>query len=118
MTRTRSFTPSQLRELRSDMEEDFARVLRSMTNAHADDSFSTESGWRPRQSESDELDTVLHERQHARLAAITAALRRLDTGAYGECARCGRRISFGRLSVMPDATLCRACGGTGRGEQS
>ena len=112
MAKTRSFTPSQLRELKSEMEEDFARVLRSMMNEQADVSSSTDDAWSPEQSESDELDAVLQERQQARLTAITAALRRFDTGAYGECARCGSRISFSRLSVMPEATLCRVCGGT------
>ena len=112
MPKTQSFTPSQLRELRSEMEQDFSRLLRSMTIGQADDSYSITDAWSPVQSESDELDAVLHERQQARLAAITAALRRFDTGTYGECARCGSRISFGRLSVMPEATLCRACGGT------
>ena len=112
MPKTESFTRSQLRELRSEMEEDFARLLRSMTNEHADASYSTNDAWSPEQSESDELDALLHERQQARLAAITAALRRFETGAYGKCARCGSRISFGRLSVMPEATLCIACGGT------
>ena len=94
------------------MEEDFARLLRSMTNEHEDAAYSTNDAWNPEQSEADELDAVLHERKQARLAAITAALRRFDTGAYGECARCGSRISYGRLSVMPEATLCMACGGT------
>ena len=94
------------------MEEDFARLLRSMTTEQEDAAYSTNDAWNPEQSESDELDAVLHERQQARLAAITAALRRFDTGSYGECARCGSRISFGRLSVLPEATLCRACGGT------
>ena len=112
MPKTESFTRSQLRELRSEMEEDFARLLRSMTNEVADASYSPNDAWSPEQSEPDELDALLHERQQSRLAAITAALRRIDTGAYGECARCGSRISFGRLSVMPEATLCIACGGT------
>ena len=112
MPKTHSFTPSQLRELKSEMETDFARLLRSMTDGRADDSYSSDDAWSPEQSESDELDAVLNERQQARLAAITAALRRFDTGAYGKCARCGSRISFDRLSVMPEATLCIACGGT------
>ena len=113
MPNTLSFTPSQLRELRSEMEEDFARLLRSMTGGQAYDSSSANDAWNAEtQSEADELDAVLHERAQARLAAITAALRRIDTGAYGKCARCGRRISFGRLTVMPEATLCAGCGGT------
>lgn len=112
MPKTQSFTPTQLRELRSGMEEDFARLLRAMTNGQADDSYANNHAWSPEQSEADELDAVLYERQQARLAAVTAALRRFETGAYGECARCGRRISFARLSVMPEATLCTNCGGT------
>ena len=111
MAKTQSFTPTQLRELRSEIEEDFARVLQAMTSG-ADDSYSNNDAWNPEQSESDDLDAVLHERQQARLAAITAALRRFDTGTYGECARCGRRISLGRLSVMPEATICTACSAT------
>lgn len=112
MPGTRSYTQSQLRELRSEMEEDFARLLSSMADGHADDSSLTDGAWNPEQSESEDLDAVLHERQQARLAAISAALRRFDTGAYGDCARCGSRISFGRLSAMPEATLCITCSGT------
>lgn len=112
MSRTRSFTPSQLRALRSEMEVDFAKLLRSITTAEANDSHAETTAWSPVQSESEELDALLQERTHARLTAVTAALRRLDTGAYGDCARCGTRISFGRLLVMPEATLCSGCGGT------
>ena len=113
MPRTLSFTPSQLRELRSEIEEDFARLLRSMANEETYGSSSANDAWSSEpQSEFDELEAVLHERAQSRLAAITAALRRLDTGAYGKCARCGGRISFGRLTVMPEATLCAVCSGT------
>jgi DnaK suppressor protein len=106
------FTPSQLRELRSGMEGDFARLIRSMTNRQAVHAYPDDDAWNPEQSESDKLDAVLHERAQARLTQITAAFRRFDTGAYGVCARCGDRISFNRLMVMPEATLCMTCGGT------
>ena len=115
MTTAQSFTPWQLRELRSQMEDDFARVLRSATNREENqdenDAFSSDGAWNPaRRSASVHLDAVLHGSAQDRLAAISAALRRLDTGTYGECARCGNAISFGRLSVMPEATMCIACG--------
>ena len=95
------------------MEQDFARLLRSMSNEHAatepwvNDTWNAESP-----SKADELDAVLQEHTQTRFAAISAALRRIDTGAYGKCVRCGRRISFGRLAVMPEATLCITCGGS------
>ena len=107
---TESFTPSQISALREEMEDDFAWMLRSMTNGQAYGPSSAPDAWRPEpQSGTDDLGAVLHERAQAHLAAITAALRRLETGDYGKCARCGNRISFGRLSVMPEATLCSAC---------
>lgn len=112
MAGTQSFTPTQLRELRSEMEDDFARLLRSMTYGQSDNSYSNIDAPSAEQSEPDELDALVHDRQQARLAAITAALRRFETGTYGMCARCGRRISFSRLSVMPEATLCTTCRGT------
>jgi RNA polymerase-binding transcription factor DksA len=106
-------TPRQLRELRSEIEEDFARLLRSMVNGRADDSFPANEPWHPESpSDSSELDAVLHERAQTRLPAVTAALRRIETGAYGVCARCGNRISFDRLVAFPETTLCSVCGTT------
>jgi len=40
---------------------------------------------------------------------IQAALRSIEKGSYGTCARCGKPIEPGRLEVKPDATLCVAC---------
>lgn len=43
------------------------------------------------------------------IAQIRAALKRIDDGTYGECARCGERISEARLDVLPWTPLCRRC---------
>lgn len=95
------------------MEEDFARLLRSMTDGYSNGVSSPDDAWNAdSQSDSDELNALLHERAQTHLTAITAALRRLDSGTYGVCVRCKSRISFARLTVMPEATLCVACGGT------
>ncbi|MGH2517836.1 MAG: TraR/DksA family transcriptional regulator [Ktedonobacterales bacterium] len=40
------------------------------------------------------------------LAEVNAALERLDGGAYGTCAVCGRDIGVRRLEALPYATLC------------
>lgn len=113
MPRTQSFTSSQLRRLRSEMEQDFARLLRSLVQGHENGtSPANGASYRQLRSEADELDAVLNDRAQDRLAAITAALRRFDTGDYGKCTRCGSRISFGRLAVMPEATRCLTCGGS------
>jgi DnaK suppressor protein len=43
------------------------------------------------------------------LAQVDSALKRLDEGAYGTCARCGREIATERLEALPSATLCITC---------
>ena len=62
--------------------------------------------------------TIAFERQHVaallsqareHLAAIDAALRRLDEGSYGRCERCGQPIGAGRLAARPAATTCIGC---------
>lgn len=42
---------------------------------------------------------------------IVTALRRIDSGDYGTCARCGGDIAPERRAAVPDAVLCRACAG-------
>jgi DnaK suppressor protein len=42
------------------------------------------------------------------------ALMKLDEGTYGVCDACGRQISRGRLSAMPDAVLCLDCSASER----
>ena len=44
-----------------------------------------------------------------RLAAIEAAIRRIDDGSYGECMECGEPVSVPRLNARPEARLCIAC---------
>jgi len=40
---------------------------------------------------------------------IRAALRRIEEGLYGTCAKCGAAIAAGRLEALPTATLCIKC---------
>jgi RNA polymerase-binding transcription factor DksA len=44
----------------------------------------------------------------ARLAAIDAALARVDAGSYGRCIVCGAAIADGRLLARPFAATCLA----------
>ncbi|MEO7001362.1 MAG: TraR/DksA family transcriptional regulator [Ktedonobacterales bacterium] len=43
------------------------------------------------------------------LEQVNAALARLDAGAYGICARCGKEIGARRLAALPYVTLCIEC---------
>jgi DnaK suppressor protein len=56
-----------------------------------------------------ELAYSLDDSEERVLAAIDAALRRIDDGTYGTCLRCGKPISEERLDAMPYAELCIEC---------
>jgi DnaK suppressor protein len=47
------------------------------------------------------------------LAAIDAAVAKLDAGAYGVCESCGDSIDADRLAVRPASPICIRCA-TGR----
>lgn len=54
-------------------------------------------------------DLALRDRNEQHLAAVDAALARLDAGTYGNCARCGRPIASERLDALPWAAHCIDC---------
>ena len=56
----------------------------------------------------------LRRRNQQRLRGVEQALARIESGSYGECARCGDEIAEARLAVRPEAPLCVACAGGGR----
>ncbi|SFC09841.1 TraR/DksA family transcriptional regulator [Tropicimonas isoalkanivorans] len=59
-----------------------------------------------------ETDEVLESEGRAgkaEMAAIRAALKRIEAGTYGECVQCGDDIAEARLDVLPFTPLCAAC---------
>ena len=53
-----------------------------------------------------EIDDSLEESAEQVLAAIDAALARIEDGTFGACLRCGKPIAPERLEALPYATLC------------
>jgi DnaK suppressor protein len=56
-----------------------------------------------------EMDYSLEENAGHVLAAIDEALKKIDDGTFGVCARCGNPIAEERLEAMPYATKCIDC---------
>jgi DnaK suppressor protein len=56
-----------------------------------------------------EIDYTLEASDGRLLAAIDAALGRIEAGTYGTCVNCGAPIAPERLEAMPWATLCIEC---------
>jgi RNA polymerase-binding transcription factor DksA len=43
------------------------------------------------------------------ITSVKRALTRIENGTYGECVRCGAKISPKRLEARPEAALCFGC---------
>ena len=56
-----------------------------------------------------EIDYTLEEADERVLAAVDAALTRIEEGTYGICTSCGQPISEERLEARPWADLCIDC---------
>jgi DnaK suppressor protein len=48
-------------------------------------------------------------RRTVELSKIDAAFRRLETGEYGYCVKCGEEIGDKRLALDPAAAMCVKC---------
>jgi DnaK suppressor protein len=51
----------------------------------------------------------LKNRERNILWEIDGALRRIDSGDFGDCERCGEEISEARIKAFPFTTLCIDC---------
>ena len=51
----------------------------------------------------------LREREQGLLSKVDAALKKIETGEYGECVMCGEAIGVARLKARPVAELCIEC---------
>jgi len=69
------------------------------------------ASWEDRATEieGDEVLDALEGSAVGEIADIRAALRRIDEGTYGVCARCGEKIAEKRLEALPYATECIDC---------
>jgi len=75
------------------------------------------ASWEDRATEieGDEVLDALEGSAVGEIADIRAALRRIDEGTYGICARCGEDIAEKRLEALPYATECIDCARAGSG---
>jgi DnaK suppressor protein len=55
------------------------------------------------------LSGLARDQMQSELAAVQAALRRIDEGSYGQCEDCDRDIGRERLLAQPSAGRCLAC---------
>ncbi len=108
------------RDHRAHLESERRALLRSIEARDADVAgiIAAREGSNVDDEHDPEGSTIAFERSQAdhaaasarrRLAAVEAALARLDDCSYGVCEVCGRPIAPGRLEALPTATRCVRC---------
>ena len=93
-----------LREREAYLAQTLERVGRELEQPASKDDEE-----RATEREGDEVLESLGSASVAELRAVRAALRRIEDGTYGECAKCGEDIAERRLEIVPHAALCAKC---------
>jgi DnaK suppressor protein len=93
------------------LQERLDQLLRRVGNIEGDlrSPHDRDSQERAGELENDEVLEELDDMSRAEVRQIREALKRLENGSYGICARCGRPISAERLAALPATVTCVGC---------
>ncbi|TWU26215.1 General stress protein 16O [Novipirellula galeiformis] len=102
---------SDYTELRAELEEKLRELIVRAQNIDNDLRKPGDEDWEERASEteSDEVLASVGNLALNEIEKIKHALRQIDDGSYGKCARCGKKIPKARLKAIPYASTCTAC---------
>jgi DnaK suppressor protein len=113
-------TVIETERFRTMLLEERGRALAAIDNLHAEnpgtledetgeESYDNHMGDIATVTFDREMDYTLEDSELAKLAAIDAALDRIDQGTYGICRNCRKPIASERLEALPYAELCIDC---------
>jgi len=94
-----------------ELIEDYERELREARLTESSSDRSPDPGNAEASSMKLELAKELSIEQNTvdLLGKVQNALRRIDSGGYGTCERCGKAIPLERLDALPYSTFCVDC---------
>ena len=95
---------TELEQRLADMQSRLASIKKDVTRSHSGDSAE-----QAQERENDEVVDAIGNETAQSIHVIQAALERIEDGSYGLCGSCGKSIAEGRLSAVPEATLCVNC---------
>jgi RNA polymerase-binding protein DksA len=93
-------------EERRRLVEDTSRSMEEAVDEDGNDSHMADSAT---ETLDRGIELSLEDNADHLLAAIDAALGRIDAGTYGLCERCAKPIAQERLEALPWATKCIEC---------
>lgn len=95
---------ARLMTLRAEFEQRVATI-----HAHARNPLQADSSEQAAELGNLEVVQALEAEATDEIAAIDAALARLEAGTYGTCVGCGDAIGAGRLAARPASAECVDC---------
>ena len=95
---------ARLNQKKQELTERLTRISANLRRGYEADSKE-----RAKQFEDNEVVDALGNEARTEIAKISAALRRMDSGEYGNCTECGMPIEEGRLNAYPYADECIDC---------
>ena len=103
----------KLKEIEEKLEEKKQSLLQEATGRERKREYSKSEvkdfGDSASEAHEDELLHGIGEHERLMLQRVESALKRISEGCYGECERCRKGISKGRLKAMPWAIYCIEC---------
>ena len=103
-------------EIRKRLEDERATLLAeidslAIDNQNQDDEYGVGNHLADDATEvfTRERNLALRSNTQDLLTQVESALKQLDEGTYGLCARCGNAIGAERLEALPYATFCITC---------
>lgn len=98
------------KQLLAKREDLLSRVKSARSSElEANDADAPDLGDRALSNVSLDLSYQLSASERDLLRRIDAAIARIDSGGYGECVHCGKKVQMARLEAVPWARHCVAC---------
>ncbi|NIQ00606.1 MAG: hypothetical protein GWM98_09585 [Nitrospinaceae bacterium] len=98
---------AKLQEIRADLVGDVERNLKSHQEEQPEPAADITDG--ATQNYTRQLMLDLGEQEWRKLKQVEEALEKIQTGEYGICPQCNKKIPEARLEVVPYAKYCVAC---------
>ena len=101
----------QLQAQRQDLLDQLARLRGGDVDRStaSNDHFGQVEDSRAQVATERELEFAMDEHESAAIRTIDLALKRLESGVYGNCMDCAAAIPLARLKASPQALRCIAC---------
>ncbi len=94
----------ELEKLQKELQTRLDHLQKDLSSAH-----SSDSDEQAIERENDEVVEKLRDETELELSQVRQALKRIETGSYGQCEQCGEAINPQRLAALPYSTLCIQC---------